>query len=174
MPKRCWHGPFSLASWLFTSKQDNWLVFYRSVSTSVSLSKQWERVLSLCKIFSMNKHRVMRLGPKEPLYVWAVGEVCYGELMLKRMMIINDNLWENIDRGWNVYNKFIWLQYNMAVEKGHCNLMLHTVDLYQRERRVLQKSANANSTWNTIFRLLARMYCGLGDTQGATKYLGNV
>lgn len=62
----------------------------------------------------------------------------------------------------------------MAVEKGHCNFTLHTVKLYQRGMRELQKSANANGTWNSIFRLLARMHCWVGDTQRTAKYLGNV
>ena len=62
----------------------------------------------------------------------------------------------------------------MAVEKGHCNLMLHTEKLYQSRKRELKKSANENSTWNSIFRLLARMCYWVSDAQGAVTYLGNI
>ena len=62
----------------------------------------------------------------------------------------------------------------MAVEKGHGNLMLHTEKLYQRGKRELQESASVNTTWNSLFRLLARMHCRVSDTQNAAKYQGNV
>lgn len=52
--------------------------------------------------------------------------------------------------------------------------MLHTEKLYQSRKRELKKSANENSTWNSIFRLLARMCCRVRDAQGAATFLGNI
>lgn len=76
------------------------------------------------------------------------------------MIIINTNLWGNIETGLNVDSKFIQLQYNMAIEKALCNLMLHTEQLHQRG-----KESVANSTWNSISELLAKTHFRVGDTQ---------
>lgn len=62
----------------------------------------------------------------------------------------------------------------MAVEKQHGNLMLDTEKPYQRGKRELQESANVNTTWTSLFRLLARMHCRISDTQRAAKYQGSV
>lgn len=80
------------------------------------------------------------------------------------MIIINIDFWENFETGLNGDSKFIWLQYKMAVEKQHGNLMLHTEKLYQRGKTELQESVSVNTTWNSLFRLLARMHCQINDT----------
>lgn len=147
------------------------LFFYRTVSAVASLSKQWDYV----KYFLWISTESWGLDPKNHYTCSLVDEVCQGELILERMvLIINTSLWGDIEKGLSVDGKFIWLQYNMAAEKGHCNLMLLTEKLYQRGRRELRKSANANSTWNSIFSLLARMYCWVGVMHRAAKYLGNI
>lgn len=50
------------------------------------------------------------------------------------IIIINIDFWGNTETGLNVDSKFLWLQNNMAVEKRHGNLMLHTEKLYQRRK----------------------------------------